>query len=95
MSELVTILISEISATAKTNPHPEVLTGTSGKLDESPDGKHVLVNKAGSVEHEGGPVVNELYKLRFKVAGEFETIQAMTYIGYAEHFQRYVFSKKP
>ncbi len=95
MSEDTTILISSITATSKTNQHPEVLTGTSGKLDESPEGKHVFVNYVGSEMLNGGPIVNKFYKLHFNVAGKIETIQQMKYIGYASQYQRYVFTKTP
>lgn len=89
------IIISEIEAIAKVNPHSIVLTGVSGKLDESLDGKHVFINKKGAVTNEGGPVIGDLYKLRFNIAGEFETIQKMAYIGYANEYKRYIFTKKP
>jgi len=89
------ILISEIKAIAKEKPHSIVLTGVSGKLDDSPDGKHVFVNKKGAVTYEGGAVIGDLYKLRFNIAGEFETIQKMAYIGYANEYKRYIFTKTP
>lgn len=95
MSKNNSILISSITATAKINPHPRVLTGTSGKLDESSDGKHVFVNGVGSVSFLGGPIEGELYKLRFNVAGQFENIRQMTFIGYATEYKRYIFTKLP
>lgn len=93
MSENVTILISSISATAKVKPHDIVLKGTSGKLDESASGTHVFVDDDGSEILHGGPVEGQLYKLHFKVAGESETIQQMKYIGHAQAFKRYIFTK--
>ncbi len=90
-----TILISSITATSKTHQHPIVLTGTSGKLDESAEGQHVFVNQADSEILNGGPIIDKFYKLHFNVAGKIETIQQMKYIGYASQYQRYVFTKTP
>ena len=90
----MTILISKITATAKTRPHLLVLNGRSGSLLEDDAADHVFVSKTGSQEHNGGPEEGSLYKLKYDVAGEFETIQKMTFVGYAPEYSRYVFSKK-
>ena len=49
MSDDTIILISDITASAKIKPHHVVLKGTSGKLDESPEGEHVFVNDTGVI----------------------------------------------
>lgn len=95
MSDETTILISDITASAKIRPHNVVLKGTSGKLDESKDGEHVFVNEIGAILSNGGPIEGEIYKLSFIVAGEKETIQHMKFIGHASVFKRYVFTKTP
>lgn len=88
------ILISDITANAKERPHFTVLTGQSGSLIEDVGGTHVFVNTAGSAELSGGPVEGKLYKLKFNVAGEYESVLRMTFIGKAAHHGRYVFTKK-
>lgn len=93
MSDDTTILISDITASAKIKPHHVVLKGTSGKLDESKDGEHVFVNDIGAIISNGGPIEGDVYKLSFNVAGEKEKIQHMKFIGYASKFKRYVFTK--
>lgn len=87
------ILISSISVTAKTDPHPVVLTGKVGSLDETTEAEHVFVRKEGSRRENGGPTEGKIYKLHFIVAGGKETIQHMTYVGYAANHNRFVFSK--
>ena len=88
------IIISQITARANLGPQPIVLLGTSGRLDEQPNGRHLFVQQLGSVVQNGGPVVGQLYKLRFNVAGEFETILNMQYIGFAAEFRRFIFTTR-
>jgi len=88
------ILISQITARANLGPQPIVLLGTSGRLDDQPTGRHLFVQDHGSVVQNGGPVVGQLYKLRFNVAGEFETILNMQYIGFAAEFRRFIFTTR-
>jgi len=63
-------------------------------LSEDPEATHVFVNTVHAVEMQGGPEVGKLYKLKFNVAGEYETVLRMTFIGHATHHGRYIFSKK-
>lgn len=86
--------ITNIRVSTRSADHTPVLRGTSGTIARDAHGKHLFVAEAGSVVVGAGPQEGTAYSVHFELDGHDDRVSDTVFVGYASHYQRYVFSRK-